>query len=307
MPRGIRKQLLERAEERDLDRQVDFRRRLARGRIEGQPDGRLRPALVVDHGALDHFARAHGCQLWQPQSGRNRAHVLERIAERGLDLLAILRHPGGLRSRPRRRIAAPPQRIEAHQRERDHLTGSVVEVGADPPKGALAQGRGALGGLPHPFVECLVLVDQRGQLLDLRFEGRALARDGLGALAHDAVEEQVRERDTDCDQRPGAQSGVPDFLVDLLRRLVELGDGDDAVGAALANRHVHLQQVVELLALQTFSSSSSGLISAATWPDSAVHQAAFDRELTADELAVGAVEDDSRWRPDLERDDSLAQ
>ena len=155
--------------------------------------------------------------------------------------------------------------------------------------------------------ELLVLVEQRRQLGDLALQRESLAIDRVAALADDAVEQQERERDCDRHDEPGLNPGAADLLLDLGRLLVELGDGDDSLAAALANRQVHLEQPIEavLLAhvLHVVEVGHLGGHRAAQRRG----ELAFDRELLADQLPVRAVHDHAVGAPHLERDDALAE
>ena len=87
VPRRVGQQLLQRAEERDLDRQ----RRVGKWRLIDL-QGHLRAAVsdvIVDHSS-NGVGRRQALELGQSQAGRDRPHVPQRVGQRRLELVVLV-------------------------------------------------------------------------------------------------------------------------------------------------------------------------------------------------------------------------
>src|SRR3954454_11774844 len=124
-----------------------------------------------------------------------------------------------------------------------------MQVAADAAQLALGQRGVALGGEANAVAQVLVLVEQHLELRHLLLERNALLIDCVAALADDAEQEQVDDRDATGDREPRLQLRVVNLLVDLVGPLVELGRADDSVAllswSVAAQWDVHLEQPAE--------------------------------------------------------------
>ena len=297
MTRGVRQGLLERAEERDLHRQGHVR-----GELPGPQRHRGTAAtLVVLDRTRGHGFDIHGRQLGDAQARRHATHVGHGFLEDPFDLRELV----GVRwVAP---LGSLLQAIEAQESQREHLAGAIVKVGADPPHGALVEGRGALRRREHAVAELGILVEEDGQLGDLPGERLLLAPDGVAATLHDAEEECGRYDDGEAHHDPRRASRIVHLLVRLARREVELGHRDDAFCAALTDRHVELEQARPARALP-------GVLLAAQVIHGAHHLAPprcgevfVDREGAPDELLVRAVDDLPVLGPEAHRADAVGE
>ena len=261
--RGIGEQLLERPEERDLDRQRRSRpadapsrsvHRCARSAVDGR---RLR-------------ASATSAGLSETSSGSRRPAAMARMSRS-----ASWRAPSTSTTCSSGATARCVSMLGAAAPSRRSSASDSIWPGPSWRSALMRRSERSLrvvvrsAAVAHPLAERRVLGEQRRQLADLLLERGLLAGDGVAAPASRSRRGAGRTSTAiaDRDHRPRREPRLADLPVDLVGQLVELGDRDDPVGAALADRHVHLQQVRPALRARRRSRRPGGRSApAVTWP-----------------------------------------
>ena len=130
-----------------------------------------------------------------------------------------------------------------------------------------------------------------------------LPPDRVAARAHHPGEERVHQGRRGDDDRPRRRPGTAELGLQQVGALVELRDGDDAVGRQLPDRDVRLDQLVREGPLEVVLL----LVQRAAGRDDRPGQGALQavrRGPRADQMRIGRMDDRAVRAPDLDRDDA---